>query len=121
MAENLSRWLETVHASGTGGLNRATWQPAADVYRTDRGWLVKFDLAGVRRNDVRLTMRGSNLTLTGCRRDEMIEEGFSHYRMEIAYSCFERTIEMPCDLARAEILTEMRDGMLLIRITPDAR
>lgn len=121
MAEHLSRWLETVHGAGAGGLNRTTWQPAADVYRTHSGWLVKFDLAGVRRNDVRLTIHGSELTLSGCRRDELIEEGFLHYRMEIAYSCFERTIEMPCDLARAEILTEMRDGMLLIRITPEVR
>ncbi len=120
MAEILSRWLDSMRATSQGGLQRTTWQPAADVYRTERGWLVKFDLAGVRRNDVQLAIHGSDLTLTGCRRDELIEEGILHYRMEIAYSCFARTIEMPCDLARAEILTEMRDGMLLIRITPDA-
>jgi HSP20 family molecular chaperone IbpA len=36
--------------------------------------------------------------------------------MEIAYNRFERTIELPCDLARAQITVECRDGMLLLRV-----
>ena len=34
------------------------WQPSADVYRTRDGWLVKFDLAGVKTEDVTVSMRG---------------------------------------------------------------
>jgi len=36
--------------------------------------------------------------------------------MEIAYNRFERTIELPCDLAHARITVECRDGMLLLRV-----
>jgi HSP20 family molecular chaperone IbpA len=36
--------------------------------------------------------------------------------MEIAYNRFERTIELPCDLAHARIAVECRDGMLLLRV-----
>jgi HSP20 family protein len=36
--------------------------------------------------------------------------------MEIAYSRFERSVELPCNLDRADITTEYRDGMLLVRI-----
>jgi HSP20 family molecular chaperone IbpA len=36
--------------------------------------------------------------------------------MEIAYSHFERSLELPCDLERADITTEFHDGMLLVRI-----
>jgi HSP20 family molecular chaperone IbpA len=41
--------------------------------------------------------------------------------MEIAYSRFERVIDLPADLDQACIATEYRDGMLLIRIQPELR
>jgi HSP20 family molecular chaperone IbpA len=40
--------------------------------------------------------------------------------MEIAYSRFERQVELPGDLQRAKIDTEFRDGMLLVRIQREA-
>lgn len=92
------------------------WQPAMDIYRSRRGWLLKFDLAGVRPQDVELTLSGNLLTVRGVRRDCVHEEGFYHYRMEIAYSRFERQVEIPGPITNATISTEYRDGMLYIRI-----
>lgn len=92
------------------------WQPSVDVYRTRDGWLVKFDLAGVRPQDVNLTVSANRLTVSGVRRDCTQEEGCSQYRMEISYSRFERTIEIPGDLPSARLCTEHRDGMLIVRI-----
>lgn len=94
----------------------ACWQPAADVYRGGGLWMVKLDLAGVRPQDVSLTLEGSRLTVRGTRRDCTIHEGCCHYRMEIAYSRFERSIDLPCDLRHGRLTTEYQDGMLLIRI-----
>jgi HSP20 family protein len=93
------------------------WQPPVDVYRAPNGWLVKFDLAGVRPQDLEWSVGGTILTVRGMRRDCLLEEGCSHYRMEIAYSKFERRIEFPGDLSAARISTEYRDGMLIVRIT----
>ena len=92
------------------------WRPPADVYRTRDGWLVKFDLAGVRPQDLTLVASGRRLTLSGVRRDWVVEEGWSHYSMEISYCDFERSLELPCDLERAEIALESRDGMLLVNV-----
>jgi HSP20 family protein len=36
--------------------------------------------------------------------------------LEIAYSRFEREIELPAELDPAHVSTEYRDGMLLIRL-----
>jgi len=93
------------------------WQPSVDVYRTRDGWLAKFDLAGVRPSDVEWSVANNALTVRGMRRDCTLEEGCSHYRMEIAYSRFERCIEIPGDISSARITTEFRDGMLIIRIS----
>jgi HSP20 family protein len=95
------------------------WQPLADIYRVRGGWLVKFDLAGIRPEEVRLSVCGSCLTVAGRRSDWQIDEFQQHYRLEIAYSRFERTVEFPCDLERARISTDYRDGMLLIRMATE--
>jgi HSP20 family molecular chaperone IbpA len=92
------------------------WRPSADVCRTRSGWLLKFDLAGVGLEDVTVSVRGRQVHIIGHRRDLILEEGFSHYSMEISYSRFERTIEMPCNLESARVSLEARDGFLLVRM-----
>jgi HSP20 family molecular chaperone IbpA len=37
--------------------------------------------------------------------------------MEIAYSRFERTVELPCQLAQPRVTLEARDGLFIVRIT----
>ncbi|HZY86779.1 MAG TPA: Hsp20/alpha crystallin family protein [Gemmataceae bacterium] len=94
--------------------------PPTDVYRTQTGWLVKFELAGARPEDIHLEALGPRLTLRGVRRDGTAAEELHCYRMEIAYSEFERSLELPCDLGQADVTTEYRDGMLLVRISTEA-
>ncbi len=100
---------------GADSVAATPWQPAVDVYRTHDGWVVKFDLAGVRPGDVALTVEGRRLTLRGTRHDCTLDEGCSHYVLEIAYSRFERSIELPESVERAAVTTEFRAGMLLVR------
>ena len=92
------------------------WQPNTDIYRTAHGWLVKFDLAGVRPDEVHLTMYGNRLTLRGIRRDYCLGEACQCYQMEISYSQFERTILLPTDAVHTRIDAEHHHGMLLVRI-----
>ena len=92
------------------------WRPSADIYRTRTGWVVKLELAGVRPEDVNVVARGSELFVSGVRRDKSVEEGWSHHSMEITYSRFERTIELPCELDRANVSVEYQDGLLLAHV-----
>jgi HSP20 family protein len=95
----------------------SAWQPNTDFYRTTKGWLIKCDLAGVRPEDVEVTLSGNRLSVRGIRRDSCLEEGCHCYQMEIAYSQFERHITLPTNLERARIDAEHRHGMLLVRIS----
>lgn len=92
------------------------WQPSADVYQTRDGWLLKFDLAGVRIEDVTVSIRGPRVFVTGVRRDSFLEEGSSYYSMEISYNRFERSLEMPANLETARVTISARDGLLLVRM-----
>ena len=95
------------------------WEPSADVYRTRDGWLLKFDLAGVRPEDVTVSVSGRLVKVTGVRRDTSVEEGCSYYAMEISYNRFERSLEMPVNLANARVTIEARNGVLLVRMVTE--
>lgn len=101
------------------GTRTSLWRPRADVYRTSEGWLVKLDLAGVRPEDVTVTLSGTTLTVSGCRRDWLVERGWDHLQMEIAYNCFERRLHLPCETGSCRVSTEFREGLLLVRVEPE--
>lgn len=98
-----------------------TWRPPVDVYRKGADWLLKFDLAGVRPEDVRVRIGGSRVTVTGVRRDWVVEQGYHYHSMEISYNRFERTVELPGDLSNAEFSLQARDGLLLVKVKPNQR
>ena len=45
-----------VFGSALNRSSEACWRPAADIYRTRTGWLIKYDLAGVRPEDIEITL-----------------------------------------------------------------
>ena len=101
-------------ADGTG--EDIAWHPRADIYQVDDGWLVKLELAGVRAEDIRVCTHGSRLMISGTRRDRVVGDGWSCYAMEIAYSRFERRINLPCNLEGARITVKGAEGMLLVHL-----
>src|SRR5579864_9194247 len=79
MAGNLLRLMQSLLPAGAGMTRGAAWQPSADIYQTRQGWLVKFDLAGVKPPDVHLSVEDNHLIIRGMRRDLCVEEGYSCY------------------------------------------
>lgn len=116
MSEKSKRLVHVLHQELGAG-----WQPPVDIYRTRNGWLLKFDLAGVKPGDVAVEMSGRRIAVTGVRRDWVIEEGCRHYSMEISYNRFQRSIELPCDLANARMNLEYRDGILVVRVVTEGQ
>jgi HSP20 family protein len=118
MSIDLSRLMHALIRPATESCAPVHWSPPVDIYRMADGWLVKFDLAGVVRSDLQLAVSGRQLTLRGRRRDWCIEEGAtcSAYSMEIMYSEFQRTVELPGDIEKMQITSDYRDGMLLVQL-----
>jgi HSP20 family protein len=96
------------------------WNPAADVYRATDGWLVKVDLAGICSDELEIEIRGSLLTIRGCRRDTHYREGFVFHQMEITYSRFEKTIDFPSPIEGATLRRDYRDGFLIINVRSES-
>jgi HSP20 family protein len=98
---------------------RHFWMPAADVYETASGWIVKLELAGVRPQDIDVTVSGNLLRIRGRRRDRIVHETRNCVSLEICYEQFERLFELSGGLEHGKITTEYRDGMLLVMIAAE--
>jgi HSP20 family protein len=116
MTRDLAHLMQSLFWPAAKMFHEPRWQPAADIYRTRQGWLVKLDLAGVKPEDIVVQIHGCSLVVHGSRRDMCLEEGCSHHRLEIAYSHFERRLDFPGNLESASMDMDYRDGMLLIYI-----
>jgi HSP20 family protein len=92
------------------------WCPAADVYQTADGWIVKVDLAGVSPDDLEISIVGSTLQIRGCRRDTSCSECVSYHQLEITYSRFEKMLQFPCCIEGAEVRRDYQDGLLTLRL-----
>ena len=92
------------------------WNPAADVYRSGKGWIVKVDLAGISTDDLKIELDDSLLRISGCRRDRFYREGFTYHQMEITYSNFEKKLKFPASIEGATVEHNFENGLLLIRL-----
>ncbi|HEX2271806.1 MAG TPA: Hsp20/alpha crystallin family protein [Pyrinomonadaceae bacterium] len=92
------------------------WNPDADVYRAQEGWIVKVDLAGICSDELQIEIREKMLFIRGCRRDTHYREGFVYQQMEITYSRFEKIIEFPSPIEGATLRRDYRDGFLIIDV-----
>jgi len=92
------------------------WIPNTDVYATDSGLVIKVELAGMQRENLELTVDGSQLRIAGHRPDGCRSPHCKFLAMEINYGVFESVIEVPdgCDLARGQAVYQ--NGFLRVDI-----
>jgi HSP20 family protein len=71
------------------------WVPQIDVFERDGKLVVRADLPGLSKQDVRAEIEGNELVLEGERRREVEEERGGRYRSERSYGSFRRAIPLP--------------------------
>ena len=109
-----ARRISELFLQAARSFQQAHWQPSVDAFQTSRGWLLKYELAGISPAEVRVTVSGRTVVVEGSRRDVRIESCQQSHCMEISYNQFSRTLELPTDLSQMRVATDYRDGMLLV-------
>jgi HSP20 family protein len=116
MARSINRHFHFLGSSKRAKPSGPLWMPAADVYQTPEGWLVKVELAGVSAEDVEIDIQGNVLYIAGCRKDKSCSAGVSYQQMEITYSTFEKTLNFPASIDGAKVEHNFENGLLIIRL-----
>ena len=116
MAKSTNRYFQFTGSSKTAQVSPGLWYPAADVYQTPDGWVVKVELAGVSMDEIDIKIKGNTLYIAGSRKDRSCAAGVSYQQMEITYSNFEKTLRFPVPLEGAKVGHVCEDGLLIITL-----
>src|SRR5512147_2658871 len=81
--------------SNREGSARAQWVPNTDMYTTDSGLVIKVELAGMRSDNLEITVEGNRLRICGNRPDGCRAPKCTFLVMEINYGPFESVLELP--------------------------
>jgi HSP20 family protein len=92
------------------------WQPDADVFETEKAVVVRVELAGVRGDDLRVSVDGEALRISGVRVPPEPVEVQRLHQMEIATGPFERRLRIRIAFQREGVTAQLADGFLTVTL-----
>jgi HSP20 family protein len=89
-------------------------QLSVDVYQTDKDIVVKSTIAGVRPEDIDISINGDMLTIKGLRRKDHEVEEDDYFFKECYWGGFSRSIILPVDVKADKIAATLKNGVLTV-------
>jgi HSP20 family protein len=94
----------------------AVWSPLTDVEENDTNYLLKVDLPGVKKEDLKISYSEGQLTISGERKQEKVTKDSKVHRVERTYGKYYRSFNLPVKIKEDKINAEFKDGQLTITI-----
>ena len=97
------------------------WTPRIEVLEREGQFVVRADLPGMSREDVKVEVARDHITLEGERKDEKKEEREGYYYGECRYGSFYRAIPLPEGVDTTKATAEFHKGVLEVvmpRVAP---
>lgn len=123
ISNNLNRFFgraPSTSRSDVGMLAESDWNPTVDISETETEYLIKADIPGVKKEDVKVTVQDGMVTIRGERKQEKEEKGKKFHRIERTYGNFMRSFRMPDDANESGVSAEFKDGMLNVTLKKSA-
>lgn len=102
--------------AGKEALTLADWSPLVDITEDEKEYLVKAELPEVKKEDIKVSIEDSTLSITGERKSEKEEKGKKFHRIERSYGRFERSFTLPEDTDASKVTSEFADGVLKVHL-----
>jgi HSP20 family protein len=110
-------WLR----AGMGEMGQAIWSPQVEIFERGGQFIVRADLPGLTKDDVKVDITDEALTIQGERKQEHEEDREGWHRSERSYGSFYRSIPLPEGIKADEAKANFRDGVLEISIPAPQR
>ena len=97
---------------------RSVWTPEVETFRRGDKLVVRADLPGLKKEDVKVQIEQDVLTIEGERSEETRDEDDGYYRTERSYGHFYRAIPLPEGVDDKECEASFKDGVLEVTLNP---
>lgn len=91
-------------------------QLTIDVYQTDNEIVIKSTIAGVKPEDLDVTINNDMVTIRGDRKNEEVVESENYYYQECYWGTFSRSVILPIEVLADKAEAAMKNGILTIRL-----
>jgi HSP20 family protein len=92
------------------------WVPAVDVEETENSYLIRAEIPGLKKEDVKLSLTENVLTISGEKKAEVENQNKKYHRLERTYGAFQRSFSLPEPIQADKIEASFRDGLLEVAI-----
>jgi HSP20 family protein len=92
-----------------------------DMYQTKDNVIIKSTIAGVRPEDIDITVANDMVTIKGSRRKEEDIAQDDYFYQECYWGNFSRSVIIPVDIDSEEIEADLKDGILTVIIPKAAK
>jgi HSP20 family protein len=110
------RWSRGLPPTPWRGTAAHLWAPDIEVYQRNKELVVRADLPGLKRDDIKVDVTENAITIQGERRHEEETERGGFYRSERSYGSFSRTIPLPEGAITDQAKASVKDGVLEITL-----
>ena len=111
----LNRMLGT--AFGSEGLAQGAWIPPVDIYESaEKDVIVKVDLPGLKRDEIKVTFENQVLSIEGQRQPGVQGETDRAHRLERGHGAFRRSFTLPATVDAARVDASYQDGVLVVKL-----
>lgn len=93
------------------------WHPYTDVYETRTDLIIKMELAGIKKQDVKIFTEENRLIIRGIRREICREGKIAYRQMEINYGPFEAIIPLFTPIDEKKLISAtITNGILEVKL-----
>jgi HSP20 family protein len=92
------------------------WYPAVDVLEGKDAYLIRAELPGMKREDIKVEVKDGALVLSGERKSEKPAEGVEYRHVERVAAKFWRSFSLPETAKQDGIEATYKEGILEIRV-----
>lgn len=92
-----------------------------DMYQTKDNVIIKSTIAGVRPDDIDITVANDMVTITGSRKREERISDDDYFYQECYWGGFSRSVIVPVDIDSEQIEADLKDGILTVVIPKAAK
>ena len=97
-------------------LSTKVWAPRMDMSETEKEYVVRVDLPGISKSDVKVDVEDHELTIRGERSEVKRDEGEDFMLVERSFGSFYRSISLPKAARTEEVKAEFKNGELIVRV-----
>lgn len=104
-----------------GSPERAAFRTKMNFNETDSEYKLEFELPGVKKDEVEISLEGNNLVVQGTRfnrstPDDSEKNATTAHRVESTYGSFRRTMSLPENADTENVKAKFEDGMLYVTL-----